>query len=203
MNKDNPAEITWQEYCTSCKNYDQSLGTCSVIHENVRSYPKKFISKCSGRFYEKDEDKKKKLIEEREKATQDLEREINQDVKVRDEMSLSKILFSFEGRISRSEYWGKAFPILFGYGILVNLISYAEAEATGSPGISIILSLISLWPGFAVLVKRLHDRDHSGSFALTLLIPFINIVFAIWILIEVWFLKGTEGENRFGPDPIA
>ncbi|MFO7891720.1 MAG: DUF805 domain-containing protein [bacterium] len=117
--------------------------------------------------------------------------------------SLGEILFSFSGRICRSEYWGKAFPILFSYSIIVNIIYYAEVESSGQPGISIFLSLLSLWPGIAVATKRLHDRNRSGLFLLTLLIPFVNVIFAIWIIIEVWFLKGTEGENRFGPDPLA
>ena len=116
--------------------------------------------------------------------------------------SLGEILFSFKGRISRSEYWLKAFPILFSYSIIVNLIYYAEVEA-GEPGISIFLSLLSLWPGLAVATKRLHDRDRSGTFLLTLLIPIVNAIFAIWIIVEVWFLKGSEGENKFGPDPLA
>ena len=37
--------------------------------------------------------------------------------------SLGEILFSFKGRICRSEYWSKAFPVLFSYSIIVN-ISY-------------------------------------------------------------------------------
>jgi len=117
--------------------------------------------------------------------------------------SLGKILFSFKGRICRSEYWKKAFPILFSYSIIVNLIYYAEVESSGQPVVSIFLSLLSLWPGLAVATKRLHDRNRSGLFLLTLLIPFVNAIFAIWILIEIWFLKGTDGENRFGPDPLA
>lgn len=116
---------------------------------------------------------------------------------------MGEILFSFKGRICRSEYWGKAFPILFSYGLIVNLINYAEVESSGQPGISIFLSLLSLWPGLAVATKRLHDRNRSGLFLLFLLIPFANIVFAIWFIVEVWFLKGTEGENKFGPDPLA
>jgi len=118
--------------------------------------------------------------------------------------SLGEILFSFEGRICRTEYWTKAFPILFIYSVIVNVIMLLEIEETGAPGpISIILSIISLWPALAVIIKRLHDRNRSGWFLLTILIPIANAIFGIWIIIEVWFLKGTEGENRFGPDPLA
>ena len=43
----------------------------------------------------------------------------------------------------------------------------------------------------AVAVRRAHDNDKSGWF---ILIP-------IYGLIIVWFLEGTRGPNRFGPDP--
>jgi uncharacterized membrane protein YhaH (DUF805 family) len=29
------------------------------------------------------------------------------------------------------------------------------------------------------------------------------VVIVIWFLIEVGFLKGTQGPNRFGPDPLS
>ncbi len=116
--------------------------------------------------------------------------------------SLKEILFSFSGRMSRSDYWTRAFPIFFVYSIIVNSIFYIESESSELPIVSFILSLPSIWPALAVIIKRLHDRDRSGWFFCTLFIPLANAVFAIWIIIEVWFLKGTDGENRFGPDPV-
>jgi hypothetical protein len=46
-----------------------------------------------------------------------------------------------------------------------------------------------------VYIKRFHDRDKSGWWVLIWLIPIIG---AIWLLIELGFLKGTPGPNRFG-----
>ncbi len=51
----------------------------------------------------------------------------------------------------------------------------------------------------AVSVKRCHDRDRSGWF---LLIYFIPIIGELWVSIELGFLRGTAGANRFGPDPL-
>jgi hypothetical protein len=31
----------------------------------------------------------------------------------------------------------------------------------------------------------------------------VGIIFAIWLIIEEWFLKGTDGPNRFGEDPLG
>jgi len=32
-------------------------------------------------------------------------------------------------------------------------------------------------------------------------IPIVGLIFAIVILVQVWFMKGTDGPNRFGEDP--
>ena len=46
-------------------------------------------------------------------------------------------------------------------------------------------------------VRRLHDIDMSGWFALIQFIPFIG-----WILMIIFACqRGTDGENRFGMGP--
>jgi uncharacterized membrane protein YhaH (DUF805 family) len=125
-------------------------------------------------------------------------------VKTQPNMSLAQVLFSFRGRISRATYWRRAFPTLLAIGIASNLICFIEIEcgSTGQPGpISIVVGLLALWPGMAALVKRLHDRNRSGWWLLASSIPIGGPFILIALLIEAWFLKGTEGENRFGPDP--
>ena len=116
-------------------------------------------------------------------------------------MPVEDVLFSFEGRLCRKDYWLKGFLIMFPIGILNNILAFGVDDEVVL-GFSIIIGLLSIWPGLAILVKRLHDRDRSGWFILTLFIPIANIVFAIWIIIEVWFIRGTVGPNRFGKDPV-
>jgi uncharacterized membrane protein YhaH (DUF805 family) len=114
-------------------------------------------------------------------------------------MPTKTLFFSFAGRINRGIYWTRAMPVLLVGGVIVNLVMLAEVVATERPGpFSMLLSLLALWPSLAVTVKRLHDRNRSGWFLLIILIP---IVGAIWLLVEVWFLKGTDGPNRFGEPP--
>jgi len=110
-------------------------------------------------------------------------------------MTLSQILFSFEGRINRAKYWG--------YGVLivvVMLIALAiDFAITGQAGVFyLIVSVVTFWPDIAIAVKRCHDRDRSGWFVLVSLIPIVNL----WYIVEIGFLKGTTGSNRFGPDPL-
>jgi uncharacterized membrane protein YhaH (DUF805 family) len=81
-----------------------------------------------------------------------------------------------------------------------------------------------LWLYVAVSVKRLHDRDKSGwwmipffvmpglyshfdfrlgdSIAAALLELAVFVV-CFWALVELFFLRGTRGSNRFGADPLT
>lgn len=74
----------------------------------------------------------------------------------------------------------------------------------GAPSIPYIVIglayfVFSVWSGLALAVKRLHDRNKSGWF---ILIQFIPLIGTIWYLVEVLLLKGTDGPNRFGEDPL-
>ena len=63
-----------------------------------------------------------------------------------------------------------------------------------------MIALAILYPSLAVAAKRFHDRDKSGWWILILFIPIIGF---IWYLVELGFLPGTPGPNRFGPDPLG
>ena len=115
-------------------------------------------------------------------------------------MSLSKLLFSTEGRIPRSTYW---FYFLGYAGAYILAIIFDLTLGTfdydlGYGLFSTLLSLIGIFTGLAVSIKRCHDRDHSGWYLLLSLIPFINILVGI----ELGFLKGTYGNNKYGADPL-
>ena len=116
-------------------------------------------------------------------------------------MTVLQALFSFHGRMRRRDYWLKGFLVLLPISILNNILAYG-VDSEIAHTVSVIIGIASIWPSLALVVKRLHDRNRSGWFVATLLIPFANIVFMIWILIEVWFLRGTIGPNRFGDDPV-
>lgn len=61
------------------------------------------------------------------------------------------------------------------------------------------LAVICICPYFALQIKRWHDRDKSGLWMLIVFVPFIGV---LWSLIELGFLRGSAGRNRFGPDPL-
>ena len=116
-------------------------------------------------------------------------------------MDWSYILTSFEGRISRQPFW-IAVLVLWVASIAASIVTIIlfGPQSTATYAIQAIIGLVFLWPSLAVAVKRYHDRDKSGWWTLIVFIPLIGI---IWYIIELGFLRGTPGPNRFGPDPLG
>ena len=118
--------------------------------------------------------------------------------------SLGQFYFSPHGRISRSQYWLKfVLPVIAIEVVLIALMGICAA-AGSSGGVAAfstvltIFALVVLWPSIAIIIKRVHDRDWPWPFILLFLVPIVSI----WPLIEIWFLRGTIGINRFGADPV-
>lgn len=73
-------------------------------------------------------------------------------------------------------------------------------DSLGIPGILLGLYWLATFiPSLAVSVRRMHDQDKSGWWILISLVPLIG---GIWLLV-LYFMDGTPGPNRFGPDPKA
>jgi uncharacterized membrane protein YhaH (DUF805 family) len=85
-----------------------------------------------------------------------------------------------------------------------------------------LAAVLVFWIYLATAIKRLHDRDRSGWWVVPFLfaprllfwsllpgakwfIPFDLAIRAFWLLgiVDMFFLRGTPGSNRFGPDPLA
>jgi uncharacterized membrane protein YhaH (DUF805 family) len=87
------------------------------------------------------------------------------------------------------------------------------------------IAIVSLWFLATTTIKRLHDRDKSGWWIAAFLIapPLFRsiadrfdewsviavvlslaaMVLTFWGFVELLFIPGTRGPNRFGPDPRA
>ena len=115
-------------------------------------------------------------------------------------MSIWSILFSYKGRIRRGTYWYAIAmrALVFCISIVVVLFS-SKSISFIVRGPSALLFLLSFYVGFPIVVKRWHDRDKSGWWVL---IDFIPIIGVCWRIVECGFLKGTQGSNRFGMDPV-
>ena len=101
---------------------------------------------------------------------------------------------NFSSRAARSEYW---------YWVLFNVLAQVVTEIIDNAviGMSVttaIFSLAVLLPGIAVAARRLHDVDRTGWWLLLAFVPVVGL-----IVLLIWFCtKGTDGSNRFGPDPL-
>jgi uncharacterized membrane protein YhaH (DUF805 family) len=116
-------------------------------------------------------------------------------------MSVSTILFSFEGRIHRGYYWPGAVGVFGASLFLVFVLATMTPEEAISPGVMLLILVLStfvLWSSLALAIKRLHDCGYSGWCVLLSCIPIFGW---LWFL-AISLMRGTAGSNRFGPDPV-
>jgi len=112
--------------------------------------------------------------------------------------------FTFAGRAPRSEYWFfYLFFIIcaFAGGFLDGLLGLAvfneDDEFVYGP--LLVLSILLLFfPQLSVAVRRLHDIGRSGWWLWLGLIPFVGgLILLVWAC-----MRGTEGNNKYGPNPL-
>lgn len=109
----------------------------------------------------------------------------------------------FSGRARRAEYWWFALFVIivsFVLGAIEAMIFGPGAFAPYGIGpIAGLFTLAILVPSIALTFRRLHDLDRSAWWVLLGLIPVIGTLVLLF-----WYVqRGTPGDNRFGPDPLA
>ena len=89
---------------------------------------------------------------------------------------------NFSGRARRQEYW-----YIFLWNLLLGII----------PFVNIIWGLITLIPGVALSVRRLHDIGKSGLWLLLAFVPFVG-----GIILFIWTITDSDTHsNEYGPSP--
>ena len=133
------------------------------------------------------------------------------------------VFTSFSGRINREPFW-----IACGILAAVEIAGQWLAYRIEGERLSTIVDLAFTYPEFALAVKRANDRNLSpwvvalffavnvaldlftlwnGAIDMTdtinsvILIPFALL--ALILIVELGFRPGTNGPNRFGPDPLS
>jgi uncharacterized membrane protein YhaH (DUF805 family) len=107
----------------------------------------------------------------------------------------------FDGRASRSEYWWfQLFIVLAAVGFYfiatVLVIATRSNEPAAIVGFGFLIgALLTIVPGLAVTVRRLHDTDKSGWWMLITLFPYIGTI----VLLIFLALRSSRGYNSFGP----
>ncbi|MEO1551072.1 MAG: DUF805 domain-containing protein [Pseudomonadota bacterium] len=136
---------------------------------------------------------------------------------------------TFSGRASRAEYWwfylGSTLIMLAVIAVAALLVmGLSNAPQVLFWPIGIVVGLVLLWLYIAQLsafVRRFHDRNLSGWWilgyiglsamggALGELAPGIGLIASILMfaaaiaVFVITVLRGTEGANAFGPDPLV
>lgn len=142
---------------------------------------------------------------------------------------LSNLFFSLDGRIGRARFWlGTTILALVSFAAtyaIIALVGLSQAAIAFSAAVAFALA----YPSYAVMAKRFQDRGKPGPLALVGLVPVfaVNLLYTfgifdsldpspvaqacdivillifLWFLVELGFLKGTQGPNRYGPDPLG
>ena len=122
----------------------------------------------------------------------------------------------FTGRAPRKEMWAAllgnlclffAFYIVcFVVGAMAGIVDYVIASDSFSGlvifflGIAdVLLHLALILPCLGILVRRLHDTGKSGWKILITIVPVVGILI---LLFDLYLLKGTNGPNLYGEDPL-
>jgi uncharacterized membrane protein YhaH (DUF805 family) len=142
-------------------------------------------------------------------------------------MSMTQLLFLFQGRLNRQPYWLIAIAIAV---VVILLVLFAlatgfEGDFAGSGAIFLILGILYIplvWIGLAISAKRLHDRNKSAWWLIVFyIVPgilggiayqigmagavlhIVSFGITVWAFVELGCLRGTRGPNRYGPDPLT
>jgi uncharacterized membrane protein YhaH (DUF805 family) len=110
------------------------------------------------------------------------------------ERSGLRSLFSASGRIPRWQWW------LYQVGFFVFIVVTGNLLKAQLVPEGFLVVSIWVYLGFFVLaqIKRWHDMDSSGWWVLINFVP----LGSLYTFIVLGFVRGTDGPNQFGPDPL-
>ncbi len=121
-----------------------------------------------------------------------------------------QLFFSSTGRLQRA-------PFLVASAVLIGLLALYDGAANA------VVHWLTGWFVYPVLIfsaacvlsKRLHDRGRSGWWSALLLLAFSAVwpsphgffaflfcAIVVWAVIDLGVMRGEQGPNRFGPNPI-
>ncbi|UJW84891.1 DUF805 domain-containing protein [Devosia sp. SL43] len=145
-------------------------------------------------------------------------------------MDFQQLYLTNSGRISRKTWWIGTLLLIVASFVLYFILGLVGLGVTSTFG-PIIVYLALIFPALNIGLKRRQDRDNDGTdykifmglSAVVTLLQAFNIgnartaspdmwmtgvslllgIFAIYIVVQIGFLKGTTGPNSYGPDPLG
>ncbi len=109
------------------------------------------------------------------------------------------LFFGFRGRIGREAYWLSFFFIVAILAVILQPDIDPETGALSLRGgaLTVAAMLVAVVANLAIGVKRLHDFNAPGLFAVALFIPGLSVIATL----VIGLLPGNPGPNRFGNAP--
>ena len=101
---------------------------------------------------------------------------------------------TIQGRAPRSAYWWWALFIFLPSIVLGLADGGIFGTVLGAGGL-----LGTLLPSITVGIRRLHDTGRTGWWLLIVLVPVVGVI----VLLVFFVMRGNEGANDYGPDPLA
>ncbi len=106
---------------------------------------------------------------------------------------------NWEGRLNRKPYiWRGIFLNCFAY-FATRIFFFLFGDSTLAAFLAFGVSILCFLSASSLSIRRLHDLNRNGWFWLLCFVPLVNFFLGIYL----FFFRGTEGENRYGPDPLA
>lgn len=104
-----------------------------------------------------------------------------------------KRYFTFKGRLNRVKHF---FITVLLY--IPVLIICQPTQDVLLAFLVFMLSIVYFILSTCAIVQRLHDIERPGTHIFLLLIP----IYHIYLVILLFFKKGTDGPNKYGDDPL-
>jgi len=101
------------------------------------------------------------------------------------------------GRWNRQKFWLYPLGLTLLLFIPIGIIMSFSPEVWGV--LYLIAALYTTYVSIVSYIKRLRDLDKNPWMTLLLFVPIANL----YLVIICGFFKGTEGQNKFGPDPLG
>jgi uncharacterized membrane protein YhaH (DUF805 family) len=138
-------------------------------------------------------------------------------------MDLIQLLFSYQGRIGRAQYWLVVLIFAVAVALFVIVDQFAQSFYL-TLAVVLLICFPAIYAAVGAGIKRLHDRNKSSwwllLFYLGPLLAFYGasilesgtiagilsaagFILLIWAIVDLGALRGSIGANPHGPDPVA
>ena len=143
-------------------------------------------------------------------------------------MNFVNLFISPSGRINRAKFWIVVLSCVVFFIAVIGVTMAVSSSLDTMFRTALIAYIPMIYVGVVSAIKRLHDRNKTGWWVVLfygaplvlplvaavlpggaetsvglLLLQLVSLIISIWALVELGCLKGTIGQNKYGPDPLA